>query len=126
MVDIIEEKDTNQENRFNVKKEDLLNAFQKIEEEFLFEFNNERTRSAMIRKFTEFVHQLQTEGKLRYSLMRKFVDASTLTMINQGTYQIKVEISDGREVTIDEYCDILTNKEKYEKILEYVINRIQL
>lgn len=100
-----------------MKKEELLGTFQKIAEQFYFEFNDEKTRIAVIQKFKDFIHQLQAEGKLTYSLMKKFVDVSTPFMINQGAFEIKVELVDGRVITIDEYCEILTDKEKYSKLM---------
>lgn len=107
-----------------ISKEELLNSFQKIAEEFLFEINDARTRMAIIQKFTDYVHYLRAEGILRYTLLKKFFDATTPFMQDNGTFEIKVELSDGKEVTIDEYCETLTNEEKFGQVVYNVITKL--
>lgn len=97
--------------------EELKEDFQKIFSYFSWEINDEKTRFEMMIAFTDLMHRLVGERKLKDSLLKKFVDQSTPEIINQGAIVINVELINNRIVNIQEYCEILTDKEKFHRIL---------
>ena len=70
----------------------------------------------------EIQQEVQEYGGLLYSLKKRFIDLSTPQQIDRGEIDIKVELINGDVVTIDEYCDLLTDKEKYQAMLLWGIN----
>lgn len=93
-------------------KKELLGEFQKIVNNFYCEINDDRTRFEIIQKFKDLIYRLESERKIMYSLMKRFIDASTPKIIDRGGFLITVELVDDRVVEIEEYCDIITDKEK--------------
>ncbi len=100
-----------------MKIEELKNEFSSIYQYYSWEVNSEKIRNEIIRAFTEMIRRLQNEGHFMYTLMKKFVDTSTPEMIDQGAIEINVELSNDKIVSLEEYCEIMTDKEKYEKLL---------
>ena len=107
-----------------MKYEDLVEEFNKIVVYFSWEPNDESTRSEIVLKFTELIHRLRDEGYFNYTLMKNFIDVSTPEIIDRGGFEIKVELVNGEIITISEYCEVLTNREKYADLLKKSINYI--
>lgn len=98
----------------------MLAKFQIALLKFEYEINDEKTRKNIMSSLDQVVRDLRDgERVFNYTLMKKFVDSSTVNEIFNGKVNIQVELIDGRIVDIVEYCDIMTDIEKYKTLLKW-------
>jgi hypothetical protein len=107
-----------------MKKEELLNKFREVTINFYFSKNDEATRNALIIAYDQMIKKLQADGEFMYTFIRRFVDCSTPEQINWGDVDIRIELSDGSIVTIEDYCDLRFNEERQKKLIYNVMDEV--
>jgi hypothetical protein len=107
-----------------MEKQELIKKFQDIAISFFYEINDERTRNQMMSAYDQMIKKLQADGEFMYTFIRRFVDCSTPEQINWGDVDIRVELSDGSIVTIEDYCDLRFNEERQKKLIYNVMDEV--
>lgn len=97
--------------------ETLKEKFISIVHYYSWEMNTPQTREEVMRDFKRMIEGVRDEGHFNYTLMKKFVDVSTPELIDQGGFEINVELVNNKIVTLEEYCEIMTDREKYTQLL---------
>lgn len=106
--------------------ESLINEFESIVYYYAGEINHSQTRQKLMSDFKDMIESIRNNGHFNYILMKRFVDISTPELVDQNLFEIKVELINENLVTLDEYFEILTDKEKYGKLLWEGINNFKL
>jgi hypothetical protein len=92
-----------------MKLENLIEEFNKINNDFIFKMNDIQTRLSIIRTYEFLIHRLYNEREIRDTLMKRFVDCSTPEIIDSGGIDIQVELLNNKLISIEEYCVLVTN-----------------